>query len=322
MSVEISVVVPTYKREDLLARCLAALAAQDLEPERYEVIVADDGAQESTRAAVEAFAAQVRCAVRYIAVSGRHGPAAARNTGWRAAAGELIAFTDDDCIPQSGWLRGGMEALRQGAAVATGQTVVPLPPHPTDYERDTANLATAEFITANCFIRRDVLEEVGGFDERFRMAWREDSDLHFSLLERGIEPVKAASAVVVHPVRSAPWGVSIKMHRKLMYDALLFKKHPRLYRERLHRMPWRYYAIAFSALAAVVGLAAGWPALGWGGLGAWLALTAEFCWLRLRCTSWSPSHVAEMAYTSAVIPFLSFYYRILGSLAHRVWFLS
>src|SRR5437763_123866 len=95
-----SVVVPTYRRPDLLGRCLAALSAQDFDPSRYEILVADDAASGDTRRQVEEFAAGLgRPAVRYLAVTGRHGPAAARNVGWLAARGEVVAFTDDDCLP-------------------------------------------------------------------------------------------------------------------------------------------------------------------------------------------------------------------------------
>jgi hypothetical protein len=129
--------------------------------------------------------------VRYIALTGAHGPAAARNAGWRGARGAILAFTDDDCIPDPGWLRAGLSAFTGDVAGADGTIVVPLPERPTDYQRDTAGLAGAEFATANCFYRRDVLAAVGGFDERFSMAWREDSDLFFALLERGYEVARA-----------------------------------------------------------------------------------------------------------------------------------
>jgi GT2 family glycosyltransferase len=161
---------------------------------------------EATRKQVEELAAQVATAVRYVPVRGNHGPAAARNVGWRAAGAPLVAFTDDDTVPGKDWLAAGLAAFDSDPEVAavTGRTVVPLPPRPTDYQRNEAGLESAEFITADCFCRRDVLEAVGGFDERFTDAWREDSDLHFALLERGAKVVRADKAVVVHPVRPAP----------------------------------------------------------------------------------------------------------------------
>ena len=138
-----------------------------------------------------------------------------------------------------------------------GRIIVPLPPAPTDYERDAAGLETAEFATANCFYRREALEAVGGFDERFTAAWREDTDLFFALLERG-DRARAPEAVVIHPVRPARWGISIRQQRKSMFNALLFKKHPALYRERIQASPpLHYYGIVGALLVALVGMVSG-----------------------------------------------------------------
>jgi hypothetical protein len=198
---------------------------------------------------------------------------------------------------------------------------MPLSEAPTDYERNEAGLEQAEFATANCFCRRDVLATVGGFDERFRMAWREDADLYFTLLEsdREVEPVP--SAVVLHPVRPAAWGVSLAQQRKSQFNALLYKKHPILYRLRIQPgPPWHYYGAALGATVALAGLLAGRAGLAVAGLGVWLVLTARFCLRRLRQTSHAPAHVAEMTVTSALIPFLSVYWRLRGAVRYRVFF--
>src|SRR3990170_4968601 len=108
MTIHVSVVVPTFKRPDLLERCLDALASQDFSPEDYEIIVADDAASQETRQLVECRARKARPEVRYVPVSGTHGPAAARNQGWRLARGHIIAFTDDDCVPAPTWIRAGV----------------------------------------------------------------------------------------------------------------------------------------------------------------------------------------------------------------------
>jgi GT2 family glycosyltransferase len=109
---------------------------------------------------------------------------AARNAGRKSPRGQVIALTDDDTIPEPDWLESALPAMSNGLEAASGRVVVPLPRNPTDNELDAAGLATADFVTANCFVRRSALEDVGGFDEAFCAAWREDSDLHFSL-ERG-----------------------------------------------------------------------------------------------------------------------------------------
>ncbi len=253
----VSIVVPTYKRPDLLARCLEALLAQDLAPADYEVIIVDDADCIETRDMVQRRAKQARSrghTVRYLPAKFTQGPAAARNIGVRAARSEVIAFTDDDCIPCTGWLKAGLAALKDGVAGVAGRISVPLEGAPTDYENNASHLAHSEFVTANCFYRRDALLLVGGFDERFTMAWREDSDLIFSLQERGLQFARASDALVVHPVRAARWGVSIGQQRKSLFNALLYKKHPALYRQKVQSgPPWRYYGIVGALLVVLAG---------------------------------------------------------------------
>jgi len=378
----VSVVVPTCRRPELLARCLSALVKQSLDPSAYEIIVVDDAGCEHTRRLVEGWtelrlaytyvleperesalspspwrspgagaveaapallpampavaaswaqaSSQARGALvgvkglpplRYLSTGGGRGPAAARNLGWRAARGEVIAFTDDDCLPAPSWLEQGLLALQAGAAGACGRTLVPLPSRPSDYERDVAGLERSLFITANCFYRRSALASVGGFDERFPLAWREDSDLFFSLLERGAGLARAPGAVVVHPIRPAPWGVSLRQQRRSLYNALLYKKHPESYRCWLQSgPPWGYYLTLLSLLAALVGLLAGRGALALCGAGAWLALTLRFACLRQRGAARTLRHVLEMLVTSALIPPLSIYWRLRGAIKYRVLF--
>lgn len=322
MPPEITVVVPTFRRPQLLQRCLVALCAQDMDPEDYEIIVADDGPDTATARTVATMSAQPGCPpIRYLPVLGTQGPAGARNRGWRSSRTRLIAFTDDDTIPQPDWLRAGLEALRRGADAAVGRTVVPTSEPPTDYERGVAGLERAEFITANCFVSRRALEHVGGFDERYERAWREDSDLQFALLEHGYRIAPAPDAIVIHPVRPARWGVSMAQQRQVMYDALLYRKYPRHYRERIRPLPpLDYYAIAIAILATVLGLLIGHIAVAIAGLVAWLALTAAFCRRRLRGASHSWRHVLEMMLTSALIPPLALFWRAVGSIRYRVAF--
>ncbi|TDF66119.1 glycosyltransferase family 2 protein [Cupriavidus sp. L7L] len=321
----VSVVIPTWRRPALLARCLQALCAQRLPPQSYEIIVADDGCEARIERLVALMASRHPAhALRYVAVSGTQGPSGARNAGWRRAASAVIAFTDDDTVPDPHWLREGCAALaRQPECCAVaGAVEVPLPPRPTDHERDTGGLAQAEFVTANCFVRREALRRIGGFDERFTRAWREDSDLQFRLMNEVCPVGRAPRAVVVHPVRPAAWGSSIAAQAKVYYDALLYKKHPRLYRQRIRRTPpWHYYVAVLALLAAPVALLAGAPRVAAGAGLLWLALTVSFCLRRLRGTALTPAHVAEMALTSVLIPPLSLFWRLRGALAFRVVFL-
>lgn len=354
MTPRVSVVIPTYRRPDLLARCLRAVLAQDLDDEAYEVIVVDDEPSEQTRAIVDGFQLArrapapigiIRAAakgdgalnrtsrwsadppvtagphLRYIAMYDGHGPAAARNAGWRAAHGDIIAFTDDDCVPFPGWLRAGLSALVPGVSGADGRVIVPQPASPTDAQHMLAALERSRFVTANCFYRRSALVEVGGFDERFRLPWREDSDLYFTLLESGHSLTRATGAVVVHPVREPSWAVSVREQRKSMYNALLYKKHPRLYRQRVQaRPPLRYYAILGVLAIGASSIMSGERRRAQVAAAIWIVMTLEFAAERLRETSHAPSHVTEMIATSAVIPPLSIWWRLRGAWKFRVPF--
>lgn len=320
----LSVVVPTCGRPALLQRCIDALLAQTLDAHQWELIIVDDACRDDTARQVDRVSLRTLGvpALRYLRPSGRRGPAAARNCGWLAARGEVVAFTDDDTVPDADWLRQGALGMSDGKQVMRGRVQVPAPPVMTDHGRMTQGLESAEFVTANCFVRRDALQQVGGFDERFPRAWREDSDLHFKLLRRYGEVPLAPLALVQHPVRDAPWGISLRQQSNVMFDALLYKKHPDLYRARCKppHAPAHYHAIVFASIAACTAMATDmpWLAIGLGSIV--VALVARFAAKRLAGTVHSPSHVAEMALTSFAIPFLSLYWRIAGSLRFRVAF--
>jgi len=321
----ISVVIPTYRRPQLLQRCLDAVLAQRIEPGACEVIVVDDGHDEATRALVTALQARAPrgTVLRYLRPDRGRGPAVARNAGWRAARAGLVALTDDDTVPHPDWLRECERAMnaKPTPAAVCGAVEVPLPAQVTDHARMTEGLAHAEFVTANAFVWRWALQRVQGFDERFRRAWREDSDLQFRLLDEAGPVVRCAQAVVTHPVRPAGWGVSLGQQRNAFFDALLYKKHPRRYRERIRAVPpWHYYAIVAAACAA--------PLLAWRGqtgaaavlAGIAVLLVIGFALRRLARTSRAPGHVLEMLATSALIPFLSVYWRLRGALHFRTPF--
>jgi glycosyltransferase involved in cell wall biosynthesis len=323
-TIDVSVVVPTCGRLDLLDRCLDALTRQTLDAARYEVIVVDDEPSHNTLHLVAGWRA--RTALRgprlvYVANAGTHGPAAARNRGWRLAQAPIIAFTDDDTVPAPTWLDSALAAFGMEVDALCGRIEMPLPETPTDYQRDARLLETAEFVTANCFCRKRVLEALDGFDERFTAPWREDSDLHFRLLGIRANVVQAPQALVVHPVRPAPWGVSVLQAKKMVFDALLYKKHPALYRQKIRGAPpWDYYAIVCALLVAVAALAAGSITVAAVAGAAWLTLTTRFCARRLAGTAKTASHVAEMVVTSILIPPLAVFWRIAGAIRYRVRF--
>lgn len=315
-----SVVIPTYRRVPLLMRCLQALHQQVFDAQSFDVWVVDDGHCDETRRAVANWAAAHPLpVVHYLRPRRGRGPAVARNGGWRHARAPVIAFTDDDTVPLRDWLDRGVWAMElTDAAAVAGHVQVPVPPRPTDHERMTQGLEKAEFVTANAFVRRDALERVGGFDERFTRAWREDSDLQFRLMEVGVVGWYAR-AEVVHPVRQERWGISLRQQRNVFFDALLYKKHPQLYRERvMPRPPWGYYLMVALTVLTLWWAATGWVVAAQLAAAGVLGGVLSFAWRRLRGASHAPAHVLEMVVTSALIPFLSVYWRLRGALHFRV----
>lgn len=315
----VSVVIPTCQRDQMLSRCLKSVIRQKFNASDFEVIVVDDGVAGATKSLVEYLATHSKPVIRYFRTSGRQGPAAARNIGWKNASGKIIAFIDDDCIADKHWLRNGVRQLNGGKDAVVGRLIVPVGTPPSDYEWCVSWMEQAEFMTANLFCRKSALEKIGGFDERFEKAWREDSDIQFRMTAVGMSLSRSNEAVITHPVRPARWGISLFEQKKSQYNALLYKKFPEQYRKSIEPSPpWLYYTAVGAAAVALAGLALSQPIPAAIGGGIWMGCVLNFTAHRLKHTSRAAGHVWEMVITSALIPFLSVFWRIYGALKYRV----
>lgn len=287
--------------------------------------------------------------LRYLPAHGAAGGAAARNRAWRAAGAPIVAFTTDDTVAAADWLREGLAAFKDtgadsgtvgggaspadaagGAAVDAvfGRVLATLPKHPTEFQVRVHLREAADFVPCNWFCRRSVLERMGGFDERFGSdgdqegAGRGDGDdMYFRLLESGAHLHRAAAATVVHPVPAANWGASLSQLRGLAGEALLYKKHPQLYREKIRRPPDWHDVVVVAALAlAVFAFASGHELLAVATGGTWLVLTAMLCIRRLRNTAKTAAQVSEVLITSPLLPPLALFWRLVGAIRYRVRF--
>jgi len=169
---EVDVVIPTFRRPEALASCLKSLEKQTMPPASIEVI--DDSETD-------------------------YGPGVSRNIGWKRGSGRYVAFIDDDCLAEQDWIEslqrvfseneiGGIE----GGITTTdenGEKIDFNPPNRFRWNR---------FKTANLAVRRDVLEEIGGFDERYHMH-REDTDLAWRVIDAGFKMAWVPQCRVHHP---------------------------------------------------------------------------------------------------------------------------
>ncbi len=321
----ISVVVATSDRPHLLSHCLSSLLWQRFDASRYEIIVVDDRPSSCTRDIVADWALHAKrigTKVLYLPSCGPHGMAAARNRGWRAARGDVIAFTNDDTAARADWLRNGWETFEQDVQAAWGRVVIPCSTSPDDYEYRRKNQERIEFPGANCFCRKQALEELGGFDERFTLAWREDADLYFRLLARAGRVVHAPSAVMTHPMRPAVWGESLREQRRMQADALLYKKHPALYKQKIRfSHHWDCYLIVAALLSLLVALVQHQAVVAAAAAATWLFFTAWFGFQHFSPAARNASQISEMIVAAVLVPPMAVFWRLIGAVRFRVPFL-
>ena len=319
-----TIVVPTVGRPSLVV-LLRALADQAV-PLDVPVVVVDDRRSGPDLAAVLGRDLGVgnRLDLRIVRAGGG-GPARARNIGWRHARSAWVSFLDDDVVPDRGWygalLRDLDAAEACAAAGSQGKVRVPLPQdrRPTDWERGTAGLETARWITADLTYRRSELSAVGGFDERFPRAFREDADLALRLGgDRG--RLVLGSRGVAHPVRPAGDWASLRQQAGNADDYLIRALHGPDWQRRAgapvgRRL--RHAALTTAALAAIGAGAARrrWLALGFAA--AWLGGSLEFAWARIAPGPRDASEVRRMLLTSVAIPPSATYHSLRGMLQHR-----
>lgn len=256
--------------------------------------------------------------------AGGCGPARARNIGWRSTSTEWVSFVDDDVVPDKDWYARLLRDLTEvGADVvgSQGRVRVPLPAdrRPTDWERGTAGLASATWITADMSYRRSALAAVGGFDERFPRAFREDADLGLRITSDCGRIVQGARWVT-HPVRPSDDWASVRQQAGNADDFLMRRLHGPDWRERAHAPRGRrvrHVATATSAVAAVVALATGHRrTAGVAGL-LWAAGTADLAATRIVPGPRDLPEVRRMLLTSIAIPFAATWHSGLGLWRHR-----
>ena len=197
----VSVIVPAYNAEDTIGDCLDAIVSQDCPMGSFEVVVVDDGSTDATPDILG------RYEVRLIRQENR-GPAAARNKGADEARGDILVFTDSDCVPDEGWLDAMLRPFAESDVAAvkgayrTEQRSLVARFAQVEFEERYDLLEKAGFCdmldTYSAAIRAEVFRSCDGFDETFPEPNNEDTELSYRLCAEGLKIAFARNAVVLH----------------------------------------------------------------------------------------------------------------------------
>jgi len=225
-NVGVSLIIPAFNAERTLAECLEACLRQTLPAD--EIFVVDDGSADDTKAIA------LRYPVTYLWQENR-GPAAARNLGANAATGDVLVFTDSDCVPEPEWLErliAGFDAERivgvgGSYGIRNDSSWLARLVHEEIVLRHERLAGEVDFLGSfNVAYRRDAFMAAGGFDETFARASGEDNDLAYRLQDAGgtLRFVPEARVAHYHPSRLVPYLRTQMRHG--YWRMRLYAKHP------------------------------------------------------------------------------------------------
>ncbi len=322
---DLSVVITTFQQPAQLLKCLDALERQSLPRHQFEVIVVDDGDSPATATAVALFARQLNqqhgaLEVRYLPQSVRRGGAAARNRGWQAARGNIIAFTNGDCLPQPSWLANALACFDDATEVVTGQLWLQPPFADEPLGPDTLTVDPVGLLSANCFCRKTTLERLGGFPAA--VTYSRQADLLFltTLIQQAVPVKKSKDALVVQHM-PIPHDFPGYHTQPIMADAATTD-------EQAVRQFWAHggsssqslpvhWAAISGAVMGLMGVLTGGILMAMTGFGVWVTLSALFG--QREC----PSMQQRMTPLKAVwarlsTPFISVYWHLYSAIKYGV----
>jgi len=215
MNPEISVVIPTCNRKDILHKCMDALSRQSIEPHRYEIILVDDGSTDGTEQSIDEIKGRLRCSFKYIRQKNK-GPAAARNAGIRNTVAETVLIIGDDIIADTGLLLSHLNshqkypeenyAILGNVTWAKNLKATPFM-YWLEYGGCQSKLSEFKheqkvewryFYTGNVSLKKVFLMKGDLFDEALPYATYEDSELGYRLVKRGLVIVHDKNALAYH----------------------------------------------------------------------------------------------------------------------------
>jgi len=266
----VSVVVAVYNAEETLRDCVESLLKLDYHPDRFELLCVDNASTDATPSILATYGTRLR-----VLHERKRGPAAARNAGLRHATGEIVAFSDADCVVDRAWLRYLLAPLSDRVVGAVGGKILSRRPcntieafgeHVHDHDRAINGIAPPYAITMNWASRLDVMRAVGPFNEDLLRC--SDVDLSYRLVQAGYRLVYEPRAVIYHRNERTPWGLMREGYQHGYHAVKVLRLHARLVEE--------------TATRSVPVALGPWPAL------LWSRLFRLGKWVGRRHGSWTP----------------------------------
>jgi cellulose synthase/poly-beta-1,6-N-acetylglucosamine synthase-like glycosyltransferase len=229
---KVSVVVPVHNGARTIAACLGSLMALDYPKEALEIIVVDNNSRDATPDIIKQYP------VKYYRLETRRTRAAARNKGIKESTGELIAFTDGDCVVDQDWLNYLVQGFTHPIIAGCGGRVLSYQPqnwieqfyHNTEPTQETTvtgeKLFLPYIITRSAIFRRGGVEEVGLFDEDL-CTWT-DIDLGWRIYLKGYQFRYIPEAIIYHKYRDTFWGFCKHSFRYARAGPKLIQKYQNL----------------------------------------------------------------------------------------------
>lgn len=250
---DLSVVICTRNRAHFLPKMLASLQGLQAPGITWELILIDNNSSDETLSILEQFRLDFPTPTQVIHEP-KNGLSNARNTGWKAASGKVVSFTDDDCYPQEDWLQNILKAFHESNAGYIGGRVLLFDKDdaPITIQTSTqalvfparAHIESGQVIGANVSFRREVFEKIGGFDNRLGAGTPfhagEDTDLLMRASQAGFEGRYEPSIVVFHHHRRRLQKDIEKLYRGYAYGrgALSVKTISESNEKMLHIKGW------------------------------------------------------------------------------------
>lgn len=253
----VSVIISVYNGERTIGECIESLLSQNYPKDRYEILVVDNNSTDKTAQIIKKYP------VSYLEEKAIQGDFAARNRGIKSARGQILAFTNADCIASNGWIKEGVEGFTDDEIGCIGGEIKGYKPqnYVEEYlckrniisqKEKSDDVPLPYAIGANAFYRKAVLDKIGLFEERWKSAG--DADICWRMqLETAYKIKFVKNATIFHKHRSTVYSMykqSLKWG--IGYTNLYRKYRNRMSRRSLKQTIWIFQRLIYILFKTII----------------------------------------------------------------------